>query len=164
MRLALAEARAAAEAKEVPVGCVVVRDGQIVGRGHNRTEALGDPTAHAEIIALSAAASTVGDWRLAGAVVYSTIEPCLMCTGALVLARPDRVVYGAPDPKFGCLGSVYDVAAENRFNHRFEVRAGVLREEAAGLMQEFFRGRRTANRPLDNLEFSRRDGRVDEGA
>ena len=132
----------AQEEGEVPVGCVVVMDNHIIGRGHNRTESLKDPTAHAEIIALSAAATTVGDWRLTGATVYSTLEPCLMCTGALVLARPDRVVFGATDPKFGCLGSRYDVAADNRFNHRFQVVPGVLADDAARLMREFFRQKR----------------------
>jgi tRNA(adenine34) deaminase len=142
MSLALAEARAAAAEGEVPVGCVVVSDERIIGRGHNRTEALNDPTAHAEVIALSAAAGTIGNWRLSGATVYCTLEPCLMCTGALVLARPARVVYGAPDPKFGCLGSVYDVAGDGRFNHRYDVTHGVLAHESAALMQEFFRRRR----------------------
>jgi len=142
MRLALGEARAAGDEGEVPVGCVIVRNGQVIGRGHNRTEALCDPTAHAEMVAISAAATTIGNWRLTGATVYCTVEPCLMCTGALVLARPDRVVCGAADPKFGCLGSVYDVAADNRFNHRFEVRTGVLTGESAELLQGFFRARR----------------------
>lgn len=157
MELALAEARAAAAEGEVPVGCVVVSGERVIGRGHNRTEALRDPTAHAEVIALSAAAATLGNWRLTGATVYCTVEPCLMCTGALVLARPARVVYGARDPKFGCLGSVYDVAADNRFNHRFEVAPGLLADESAALLKEFFRGRR-------DQELGRRDGRVDEGA
>lgn len=146
MRLALDEARIAAEEGEVPVGCVVVREGQLIGRGHNRVEALKDPTAHAEILALTAAAGTVGDWRISGATAYVTIEPCMMCTGALVLARPARVVYGARDPKFGCLGSQYDVAAENRFNHRFEVTTGVGADEAAAILQDFFRNRREAER------------------
>ncbi len=147
MRAALAEARLAAEAGEVPVGCVVVKDGGIIGRGHNRTEALHDPTAHAEIIALSAASNTAADWRLSGGVVYVTIEPCMMCSGALVLARPDRVVFGARDPKFGCLGSRYDVAADDRFNHRFEVTGGVCADEAAALIREFFRARRRKTGP-----------------
>jgi tRNA(Arg) A34 adenosine deaminase TadA len=146
MLQALAEARAAAAEGEVPVGCVVVSGEQVIGRGHNRTEALNDPTAHAEVIAMSAAAATLCNWRLTGATVYCTVEPCLMCTGGLVLARPARVVYGTPDPKFGCLGSVYDVAVENRFNHRFEVTAGVLASSSAALMQEFFRRRRGCSR------------------
>lgn len=142
MRLALAEAGQAACEGEVPVGCVVVHQGRIVGRGHNRTESLLDPTAHAEILALSAAATALGNWRLTGATVYSTMEPCLMCAGALVLARPDRIVFAARDPKFGCLGSRYDIATENRFNHRFQVNEGVLAAESAGLLREFFRRQR----------------------
>jgi tRNA(adenine34) deaminase len=142
MRAALAEAEAAAAEGEVPVGCVVVKDGGILGRGHNRTEALKDPTAHAEIVAIGAAATALGNWRLSGATVYATIEPCLMCTGALVLARPDLVVFGARDEKFGCLGSRYDIARDNRFNHRLEVVEGVLAAEAGGLLKRFFRSRR----------------------
>jgi tRNA(adenine34) deaminase len=142
MRLALREAEAASAEGEVPVGCVVVAAGRVAGRGHNRTEALKDPTAHAEILALSAAASTLGNWRLTGAVVYVTLEPCLMCSGALVLARPARVVYAARDPKFGCLGSRYDIAADNRFNHRLEVREGLLAEESSALLRRFFGRRR----------------------
>ncbi|HTW91977.1 MAG TPA: tRNA adenosine(34) deaminase TadA [bacterium] len=143
MRVALAEAEAAAGEGEVPVGCVVVHGGRIVGRGHNRTEALRDPTAHAEIIAVGAAATAIENWRLTGATVYVTVEPCLMCTGALVLARPDLVVYGARDPKFGCLGSRYDVARDNRFNHELKVAEGVLASESADLLKSFFRARRT---------------------
>ncbi|MEO0078567.1 MAG: tRNA adenosine(34) deaminase TadA [candidate division WOR-3 bacterium] len=144
MRIALAEAKAAADEGEVPVGCVVVHGSTVIGRGHNRTESLHDPTAHAEILALGAAASYLGNWRLSGVTVYVTIEPCLMCTGALVLARPERVVFGARDPKFGCLGSCYDIAGDNRFNHRFRVIEGVLADEAAKLLREFFRVRRCA--------------------
>ncbi|OYD16179.1 hypothetical protein CH330_03540 [candidate division WOR-3 bacterium JGI_Cruoil_03_51_56] len=156
MRVALEEAQQALEANEVPIGCAVVQGGRIIGRGHNRTESLHDPTAHAEIIALSAAGATVNNWRLERATVYITVEPCMMCTGALVLARPDRVVFGAHDPKFGCLGSKYNVAVENRFNHSFQVSSGVCASEAAGLLQEFFRQKRK--------KMQWRDGRVDDGA
>jgi len=142
MALALKEAEGAAAEGEVPVGCVVVQDDRVVGRGHNRTEALQDPTAHAEILALGAASTAMGGWRLAGATVYMTLEPCLMCAGALVLARPDRIVFGARDPKFGCLGSQYDIAADNRFNHRLNVTEGVLADVSAKLMQQFFRSKR----------------------
>jgi len=142
MQRALVEAELAAAEGEVPVGCVVVVGERIVGRGHNQTEGLRDPTAHAEIVALSAAAGTLGNWRLSGATVYVTVEPCLMCTGALVLARPARVVFGAHDPKFGCLGSRYDIATENRFNHRLKVTAGVLAEDSAALLKRFFSRRR----------------------
>ena len=143
MELALLEAQAAADEGEVPVGCVIVHSGRVIGRGHNRTEALADPTAHAEIIALSAASSTLGNWRLSGATVYATLEPCLMCCGALVLARPERVVFGARDPKFGCLGSQYDIAKDSRFNHRLKVTEGVLSNKAGELMRGFFRQRRS---------------------
>jgi len=142
MRAALAEAEAAGAEGEVPVGCVVVHEGRVVGRGHNRTEALKDPTAHAEIVAMGAAATAIENWRLSGAIVYVTVEPCLMCTGALVLARPDLVVFGARDPKFGCLGSRYDIARDNRFNHELKVVEGVLAGEAGGLLKRFFQSRR----------------------
>ena len=142
MRAALVEAEAAAAEGEVPVGCVVVHDGRIIGRGHNRTESLKDPTAHAEIIAIGAAAAALENWRLTGATVYTTIEPCLMCAGALTLARPGLVVYGARDPKFGCLGSQYDIARDNRFNHELKVVEGVLAMESAAMLKEFFRLRR----------------------
>jgi len=142
MRLALAEAELAEGEGEAPVGCVVVQGERIIGRGHNRTESLNDPTAHAEILAIGAAASALQNWRLSGATVYVTIEPCLMCTGALVLARPQLVVFGARDPKFGCLGSRYNIAVDNRFNHRLRVVEGVLASEAAGLLKRFFRQRR----------------------
>ncbi len=136
------EAETALEEGEVPVGCVIVKDGILIGRGHNRVEALKDPTAHAEILALTAAAIKLVNWRLTGATVYITLEPCLMCTGALVLARPERVVFGARDPKFGCLGSQYDIARDNRFNHCFAVTSGVLAEEASSILQHFFRMQR----------------------
>jgi len=142
MRTALAEAEAGGAEGEVPVGCVVVHEGRIIGRGHNRTESLKDPTAHAEIVAIGAAASALGNWRLSGATVYVTVEPCLMCTGALTLARPALVVYGARDPKFGCLGSRYDIARDNRFNHELLVVEGVLAEEAGEMLVKFFRARR----------------------
>ncbi len=160
MRAALAEAKVAGEEGEVPVGCVVVRDSSVVGRGRNQTERLRDPTAHAEVLALGAAASALGNWRLSGTTVYVTIEPCLMCTGALVLARPERVVFGARDPKFGCLGSRYDVAKDNRFNHQFGVTEGVLADEAVSLMRRFFQKRRS--RGFEGCQW--RDGRVDDGA
>ncbi|MEO0019569.1 MAG: tRNA adenosine(34) deaminase TadA [candidate division WOR-3 bacterium] len=142
MRVALKEARLAFAENEVPVGCVVVKDGNVIGRGHNRVEGLSDPTAHAEILALTAASTTLQNWRLSGTTVYVTVEPCLMCTGALILARPKRVVFGARDEKFGCLGSRYDIIKDNRFNHRFEVTGGVLADEAVALLQEFFKKRR----------------------
>ncbi|MGQ9677936.1 MAG: tRNA adenosine(34) deaminase TadA [bacterium] len=148
MRFALAEAEQGLKEGEVPVGCVIVKDGVIIGRGHNRMETLKDPTAHAEILALTAASATIGNWRLSGTTFYISLEPCLMCTGALILARPARVVFGAWDEKFGCLGSRYDIARDNRFNHRFDVTAGVLARESAGLLKLFFIKRREGKRQV----------------
>ncbi len=143
MRRALLEARLAAEEGEVPVGCVVVHEGRIIGRGHNRVEALQDPTAHAEILALTAAASTLGSWRLPGAEVYVTVEPCLMCAGALLLARIDRVWFGSSEPKFGACGSLVDAPNLSGLNHRMQAIPGILEVESADLMREFFRRMRT---------------------
>ena len=142
MRLALEEARVAAGEGEVPVGCVIVHEGKVVGRAHNLREARQDPTAHAEIVALRQAALATGHWRLEGAVVYCTVEPCAMCAGALVNARVARLVYGVADPKSGACGSIFDVPREPRLNHRLEVRGGVLAEEAHSLLRRFFEPRR----------------------
>ncbi len=142
MNEALKEANMALEEGEVPVGAVVVCDNAIIGRGHNRTENLRDPTGHAEIIALSAAATSLNNWRLNQATVYVTIEPCLMCTGALVLARIKKLVFGACDEKFGACGSVYNIPKDGSLNHTFEVTSGVLAEETKKLLQEFFRVKR----------------------
>ena len=142
MKMALEEAREAGLAGEVPVGCVVVRAGQVIGRGRNLRETRCDPTAHAEVVALRQAASAVGHWRLDGAAVYCTVEPCFMCAGALVNARVARLVYGVADPKSGACGSIFDVPREPRLNHRLEVRAGVLEGEALALLREFFESRR----------------------
>ncbi len=142
MRLALAEARAAASEGEVPVGCVIVHRGQVIGRAHNLRETLQDPTAHAEIVALKQAASALGHWRLEGVTVYCTVEPCCMCAGALVNARVARLVYGVADAKSGACGSIFDVPRERRLNHRIEVSAGVLADEALDLLQQFFRKKR----------------------
>ncbi len=142
MRAALREARKAAEAGEVPVGAVVVHEGRILGRAHNQRETLKDPTAHAEMIAMTQAASALSSWRLEGADLYVTLEPCLMCAGALVHARIRKVVFGAKDPKAGACGSLYQVGLDPRLNHRFEVEGGLLEGECAALLQEFFRERR----------------------
>ena len=142
MSEALAEARKAFEKDEVPVGAVVVKDGEIIGRGHNLRESTADPTAHAEIVALREAAKKVGSWRLSGATVYVTLEPCPMCAGALILARVDRVVFGACDPKFGAVVSLMSLLSDERFNHRVEFRGGVLAEESLKLLREFFELRR----------------------
>ena len=144
MGLALDEARLALEHDDVPIGAVVVRDADqvIIGRGHNEREARQDPTAHAEVIALQQAAAAVGSWRVLGCTLVVTLEPCAMCAGAIVLARVPRVVYGCTDPKAGAAGSVLDVLAEPRLNHRPEVIAGVRAEECAALLREFFAARR----------------------
>jgi len=139
MREALAEANKAYVLGEVPVGAVVVRDGEIIGRGHNLREILKDSTAHAEILAMREAAGVVGDWRLNGAVLYSTIEPCAMCAGAIIQFRVTTLVYGAADPKAGAAGSVIDVIGQPRFNHRVEVLSGVLENECREIIQKFFR-------------------------
>jgi tRNA(adenine34) deaminase len=139
MRAAIATARLAPATGDVPVGCVVLdRIGAVIGRGHNAREASGDPTAHAEIIALRDAAATVGQWRLTGCTLVVTLEPCAMCAGAIVLSRVDRLVYGAIDPKAGAVGSLWDLVRDRRLNHRPEVVGGVLAEECAELLRAFF--------------------------
>jgi tRNA(adenine34) deaminase len=142
MGLAIAAARRALEHDDVPVGAVVVVGGEVIATGHNERELRGDPTAHAEMIALRAAAAHVGAWRVLDATLYVTLEPCAMCAGAIVLARVPRVVFGTADPKAGAAGSVLDVLAEPRFNHRPQVEAGVLAPECAALLVEFFAARR----------------------
>jgi tRNA(adenine34) deaminase len=142
MRLAVREAERALEHDDVPVGCVVARDGELIGAAPNERELRGDPTAHAEILALREASKALGSWRLTDSVVYVTLEPCPMCAGALVLARVARVVYGAVDPKAGAAGSVLNVLAEPRLNHRPEVASGLLADESAALLREFFATRR----------------------
>jgi tRNA(adenine34) deaminase len=140
---ALALARAAAELGEVPVGAVVVgADGSLLGRGHNRRETDQDPLAHAEVLALRAAARALGSWRLEGASLYVTLEPCAMCAGAIVLARVARLVFGASDPKAGFCGSLGDLVRDPRLNHRVEVVAGVRGEASGGLLKAFFAGLR----------------------
>ena len=138
MKLALAEARLAEQDREVPVGAVVVRGEEVLGRGRNRREGDGDPLAHAEVEAIRAAARAVGDWRLEGTTLYVTLEPCAMCAGALVLARVERLVFGAWDPKAGFCGSLGDLVRDPRLNHRLEVTGGVLEKECGDLLREFF--------------------------
>jgi tRNA(adenine34) deaminase len=142
MEEALREARRAAAEGEVPVGAVVVRDGKILGRGHNQRERLKDPTAHAEMIALTQAAAAAESWRLDGAAMVVTLEPCPMCAGALVNARIGRLLFGAADPKAGACGTLMNLAADPRLNHRLPVVPGVRAAECAALLQEFFRARR----------------------
>ena len=142
MRRALQEAAAAREEGEVPVGAVIVYEGVIIARAHNQRERLHDPTAHAEMIAITQAAEHLQAWRLAGCTVYVTLEPCAMCAGALVLARVDRLVFGAFDPKAGACGSVLDVVRESKLNHRIEIISGILELECGGILREFFQTRR----------------------
>ncbi len=142
MALAVERAREAERHGDVPIGAVVARDGEPLAAAGNERELRRDPTAHAEILAIRAAAAALGGWRLPGTTLYVTLEPCAMCAGAIVLARIPTVVYGAPDPKAGAAGSVLDVLAEPALNHRPEVVAGVMREECAQLLTEFFSARR----------------------
>jgi tRNA(adenine34) deaminase len=143
MRDALALAREAGARGEVPVGAVAVLEGRIVGRGANAREGARDPTAHAELVAIQEAARSLGRWRLGGVTLYVTLEPCAMCAGAMVLARIDRLVYAASDPKAGAVGSLLDLSADPRLNHRFPVDRGLLAEEAGELLRAFFRSRRS---------------------
>ncbi len=139
MRIALREAAVALENDDVPIGAIAVHGGEIIGRGYNRREADGDPTAHAEMIAIREAASTLGSWRLDDVTLYCTLEPCAMCAGAMVLARLPRLVYAAADPKAGAAGSIIDITQHHRLNHRVEVEGGLYEEEAAELIRQFFR-------------------------
>jgi len=139
---ALKEAEIAYEEGEIPVGAVIVYHGKIIGRGHNRTEALKDPTAHAEIIAISAASNFLKNWRLKDCALYVTLEPCIMCTGALILSRIDEIVYALPDPKFGGCVSLYRIPEDRRLNHRIKVRIGPFGERVREMMKRFFRERR----------------------
>lgn len=142
MRRALKEARAAAEEGEVPIGAVVVCDGEVVACARNRRETDHNPSAHAEFAALVAASQKLGRWRLTGCTVYVTLEPCLMCAGLMINARVDRCVYGASDPKGGAVGTLYDVSHDARLNHEFAVTGGVLADECAAELRAFFRSRR----------------------
>jgi tRNA(adenine34) deaminase len=142
MRLALREAERAVEHGDVPIGAVLVREGEVIAAAHNERELRQDPTAHAEILALRAAAKAAGSWRVLDAVMYVTLEPCAMCAGAIVLARLPRVVYGASDPKAGACGSVLDVLGERRLNHRPELAGGLLAQECGELLTGFFASRR----------------------
>jgi len=142
MELALAEANRCLEHGDVPIGAVVVKEGVVVGAGRNKRELLRDPTAHAEVVALRAAATALGRWRLHDCTLYVTLEPCAMCAGAIVLARVERVVFGAADPKAGAAGSVLDVLGEPRLNHRPQVAGGLLADRCGGLLRAFFLARR----------------------
>jgi tRNA(adenine34) deaminase len=142
MKEALEEARKAFEKHEPPVGAVIARDGEIIARGHNLRESLQDPTAHAEMLAIRSAAAELGRWRLSDCVIYVTLEPCVMCAGAMVLARLNRLVYGADDPKAGAVNSLMNLVSDRRLNHQIEVKSGVLAAECGVLLQDFFSSRR----------------------
>ena len=142
MREALRQAEQAAAEKEIPVGAVAVLNGRILGRGHNRTEALQDPTAHAEMLAITAAANAIGSRRLEGVTLYVTLEPCCMCSGALVLARVERLVFGAWDPKAGACGTLYNIPQDDRLNHRMAVQGGILQDECGAILSKFFKSLR----------------------
>lgn len=151
MRKAVEQAKIAEENGDVPIGAVIVYQNQVIGKAYNQREQLKDPTAHAEIIALTQAAAYLQSWRLTGCTMYVTLEPCPMCAGALVLARIDRLVYGCDDPKAGACGSLYDIVRDGRLNHRLEVTSGILAEECGRLLQEFFQHRRIENGLQDGL-------------
>lgn len=139
MQMAVETARDALAVGEIPIGAIIVLDGQVLARAHNRREVWQDPTAHAEVIAIREAATRQGTWRLNGATLYVTIEPCAMCAGAIILSRISRLVFGAMDPKAGACGSLFDLPAERRLNHQATVQGGVLEQECQRLIQDFFR-------------------------
>ena len=146
MKLAIEQAKIAAENGDVPIGAIIVYKNQIIGKAYNQREQLKDPTAHAEIIALTQAAAFLQSWRLEGCTMYVTLEPCPMCAGALVLARIDRLVYGCDDPKTGAVKSLYNIVTDSRLNHKIEVTSGVLAEDCSRQLQNFFQKRRTENK------------------
>ena len=145
MREAFKEAEKALKKKEVPVGAVVVHEKRIIGRGHNQTETLKDATAHAEILAIGAASNFLNSWRLTGASIYVTVEPCIMCAGAIILSRLDRLVFGARDPKAGACGSLYNLPQDIRLNHQVEILSGILEEECKSIIKAFFEKLRKEN-------------------
>ncbi|HEM5195747.1 TPA: tRNA adenosine(34) deaminase TadA [Streptococcus suis] len=142
MNQALAEAKKSLEKDEIPIGCVIVKDGQIIGRGHNAREEFNQAIMHAEVMAIQEANRVEGNWRLLDSTLFVTIEPCVMCSGAIGLARIPQVIYGATNKKFGAAGSLYDILTDERLNHRVEVEKGILEESCAQIMQDFFRQRR----------------------
>ena len=138
LRQALREAQGAYQEGEVPIGCVIVKDGKVIGRGRNHMETLKDPTAHAEILAMGAASGALQNWRLDGCTLYATLEPCPMCAGAILNSRISKVVYGSKDKRLGALGSTYDLLTKNPLNREVEVKGGLLAEECLGIIQDFF--------------------------
>ena len=151
MQEALKEATLAEKLAEVPIGAVIVRDGEIIGRGHNLRETSNDPTTHAEMIAIRQAAEALGSWRLLDCTLYVTLEPCVMCMGAIILARIPYLVYGCRDPRVGAVGSIYNFAEDERFNHKVEVREGILREECSTQLSAFFKRLRQRNKARKQL-------------
>lgn len=147
MNIAVRQGQIAEENGDVPIGAVIVKDNQIIAKAYNQREQLQDPTAHAEIIALTQAAAAVGSWRLHDCCIYVTLEPCPMCAGALVLARLDRLVYGCDDPKTGAVKSLYNITQDKRLNHNLEVESGILQNECSRLLTDFFRNKRQNNNP-----------------
>ena len=146
MKIAIDQAAIAEENGDVPIGCIIVYENQIIAKAYNQRQQLNDPTAHAEIIALTQAAEFIGNWRLHGCCIYVTLEPCPMCAGALVLARMDRLVYGCDDPKTGAVKSLYNITTDERLNHRLEVTTGVLADECSAQLSGFFQKRRVENK------------------
>jgi tRNA(adenine34) deaminase len=146
MQLALQEAKRAAEIDEVPIGAVVVKDDEVISKAHNLRETLQDATAHAELLAIKEACEVLGTWRLIGCTLYVTLEPCPMCAGAIILSRVDKLVFGAKDPKGGACGSVVNLTADDRFNHRPEVVEGVMAKECGEILKAFFQGKRKRQR------------------
>jgi tRNA(adenine34) deaminase len=145
MRMAIDQAFIAEENGDVPIGCVIVHQGRVIAKGYNQREQLHDPTAHAEIVALTQASEYIGNWRLERCTIYVTLEPCPMCAGALVLGRLDRLVYGTDDPKTGAVRSLYNIVQDPRLNHRLDVTSGVLQEDCQKQLQDFFKRRRLEN-------------------
>jgi tRNA(adenine34) deaminase len=148
MQMAVEQARIAEENGDVPIGAIIVGESKIIGKAYNQREQLQDPTAHAEIIALTQAAAALENWHLNGCTIYVTLEPCSMCAGALVLSRMDRLVYGCDDPKAGACKSLYNIVQDERLNHRLEVTSGVLAEDCSRILQEFFAQRRAENKSI----------------
>lgn len=146
MRMAIDQAYIAEEHGDVPIGAIIVHENRVIARAHNQRQLLNDPTAHAEMIALTQASEAVGNWRLHGCTIYVTLEPCPMCAGALVLARVDRLVFGTDDPKAGACGSLYNIVQDGRLNHRLEIVSGVLLEDCRYQLQAFFQRRRAENK------------------
>ncbi len=151
MHEALAEAELAQRKGEVPIGAVIVLNDEIIGRGHNLRETSNDPTSHAELVAIREAAETIGHWRLLDTTLYVTLEPCVMCMGAIILARIPRLVYACRDPRAGAVGSIYDLSRDERFNHRVEVSEGVLAKECSQLLSNFFRELRAGKKSGNSI-------------